>query len=110
MTLMPRAAAASSSGRLLASVPQVRIVLTPFDAASARSPPPASLPGPQVTPLTWYGAPLTVSAQLPWLPVTCTALAPVAGAGGVSGVGAGPVSWDTVTAPTLIEPPEVVAA
>ncbi len=78
---MPLAAAASNSGALVASVPQVRIVLTPIFATSGRSLAASAGEGPQVSPLTWYGEPSTVSCQLPCEPVTLTTLPAACAAG-----------------------------
>ncbi len=53
---------------------------------------------------------MTVSAQLPWLPVTLTVDPPAGTAGSVSGAGTVPVAVETVTLSMLSAPPEVVFA
>lgn len=68
--MIPLAAAASSSGWLLPSVPQVRTVLTPIECSSGIRDAASLTGGPQVRPLTVHGWPSTLSCQLPWLPVT----------------------------------------
>ncbi|GGW02387.1 hypothetical protein GCM10010264_14260 [Streptomyces globisporus] len=59
---------------MVASVPHVRIVLTPIDFTSGMYRPASATDGPQVRPFTVYGAPSTVSCQAPWEPVTFTTL------------------------------------
>src|SRR5690242_10074766 len=85
---MPAAATASSSTFEPASVPHVRIVLTPIACSRAACWPNSPAGGPHVMPLTSHGCPLTSSDQLPFVPATRTL--PSAGPVGVgSGVGSG---------------------
>src|SRR5882724_2410166 len=107
---MPLAAAWSSSGALVPSVPQVRTVLTPSDRRSAMCASAVLDAGPNVTPLIWYAAPFTDKPQLPWLPVTLTTLGPFGIGGAASGGGVGPVVWKTPSAPMLSVPPADVCA
>ncbi len=76
---MPFAAAASNNDFELASVPQVRTVLTPIAFSSGSRCAASVGGGPQVRPFTTQGALLTSSCQLPWLPAIRTV--PVPGAG-----------------------------
>src|SRR6187549_3832580 len=86
---MPAAAAASNRTFEPASVPHVRMVLTPIALRLAACCGNSAGAGPHVMPLVTQFWPFTSSAQLPWLPATRTL--PSAGPVGPVGSGVGVV-------------------